>query len=212
MSTYNDIDITCEQCGEEFQGTVWTAVHAGQDPELKELLLGGELNLIMCPECSYVTYQDHFVLYQDPQAELVAYIYPLSQKEQAEELRVMMIEGFRHAQLVYAEKNRIPYDPILLFGLESLIEMMDHEEELAEQSQIAEYICKENAIPFVKLRPSQARQKDLVRVIPSGDSPASTNRESVLAGINRLLKINPALDVYGRLRERIQADPKWPIE
>src|SRR3954469_4499031 len=80
MSNFNDIDITCEQCGQEFRGTVWTAVHAGQDPELKVLLLGGELNLVMCPQCGYVAYHDRFILYQDPAAEIVAYVYPQAQE------------------------------------------------------------------------------------------------------------------------------------
>ena len=56
MSAFNDLDITCEKCGEEFRGTVWTAIHAGVDPELKELLLGGELNMVMCTKCSHVAF------------------------------------------------------------------------------------------------------------------------------------------------------------
>ena len=91
MSSFNDIDITCEQCGEEFRGTIWTAVHAKQDPELKDLLMGGELNMVMCPECSHVAYHEHFVLYQDPAAELVAYVYPDAQREEAEALKDMML-------------------------------------------------------------------------------------------------------------------------
>src|SRR5260370_34033102 len=124
MSSFNELDVTCEECGEEFKGTVWTAVHAKQDPELKEVLLGGELNLVMCPECSHVAYQDHFVLYQDPAAELVAYVYPARQQGEAETLRPMMLNGFRQAQEVYEPKKRLNYEPILLFGLESLVKMI----------------------------------------------------------------------------------------
>src|SRR5579871_5023263 len=105
MSTFNDIDITCEQCGKEFRGTIWTAIHAKQDPELKELLLGGEINLVMCPECSHVAYQDHFVLYQDPTAELIAYVYPASEHGNIETLKNMMLSGFREAQAIYETKD-----------------------------------------------------------------------------------------------------------
>src|SRR5258708_36174140 len=98
MSTFNDTDIECPQCGQEFGGTVWVAVHAGQDPELKDLLLGGELNLVSCPECSYVTYQDRFMIYQEPRAELLAYIYPESQRDQQDELQKLMQAGFKEAQ------------------------------------------------------------------------------------------------------------------
>src|SRR3954465_13715962 len=98
MSQFNDIDIECPDCGEEYRGTVWVAIHAGQDPELKDLLLGGELNLVSCPGCLHVFYQDHFLIYQEPAAELVVYVYPEGQREQEAELQKMMVAGYREAQ------------------------------------------------------------------------------------------------------------------
>ena len=87
MSTFNEIDISCPNCGHEYKGVVWTAIHSAQDPELKDLLLGGEINLLMCPDCAHVAFQDHFILYQDPAAELIAYIYPHAQQADEEFLR-----------------------------------------------------------------------------------------------------------------------------
>ncbi len=76
MSAFNEINVTCENCGEEFKGTIWTAIHAAADPELKQLLLGGELNILFCPKCSHTFFYEHFLLYQDPRIKLVAYVYP----------------------------------------------------------------------------------------------------------------------------------------
>lgn len=190
MSTFNDIDLECENCGEEFRGTVWVAVHAGQDPELKELLLGGELNLVSCPSCAHVAFQERFLIYQDPAAELVAYVYPEIQKPYEAELRKAMRQGFDEAQAMMPEKQKLDYEPLLIFGLESLIEMLHEEEELGEQSQIAQAICKENNIAFEMLRPSQARQRHSVRVIPR-----------TAEGLQQLLTINPALDRYVKLQQ-----------
>jgi hypothetical protein len=205
MSSYNDIDITCSQCGTEFRGTIWTAVNARQDPELKDLLLGGELNMVMCPECTLVAYQDHFVLYQDPAAELVAYVYPEAQKTHADTLREAMLHGFHEAQAVYEEKDRLRYEPVLLFGLESLVEMMHEEESRAEQSQIAEALCRQEQIPYTLLPPAVARRRGLPRVLP-GASSTSPNRDELLAGIERLLAINPSLTLYATLRDSLAAD------
>src|SRR6267142_1047983 len=118
MSSFNELDVTCRDCGEEFTGTVWTAIHAAEDPKLKEVLLGGELNLLTCPKCSQVTYKDLFVLYQDPAAELIAYIYPPAQEGEEEFLRKTMMINFKEAQAIYEPKDRKDYDPILVFGLE----------------------------------------------------------------------------------------------
>jgi hypothetical protein len=195
MSTFNEIDVECEECGDEFKGVIWTAVHAQQDPELKELLLGGELNILFCPKCSHTAYQDHFVLYQDPQAELIAYIYPPAQERDAEFLQKTMMANFAEAQMVYPAKDRKDYDPVLVFGLESFVEMMEREELRAEQSQIAEAVCKEKGIPYFVLRPSEARRLKMMRVIPGvrGDQAA------VIDAIQALLKINPCLDLYQEL-------------
>ena len=201
MSSSIELDITCEACGKEFTGTVWTAIHAKQDPELKEILLGGELNLLMCPTCSHVAYEDHFILYQDPAAEVVAYIYPPSQERDAEFLRRTMMTNFKEAQEVFPPKERKDYDPILIFGLETFVEMMQEESARAEQSQIAEAICKEKGIPYQKLRPSEARRLETVRVIPG----AKRENAEILKGIKDLLGVDPALDLYVKLAESVSA-------
>jgi len=124
MSAFNDIDIECTNCGETFRAGTWTAVHAGEDPELKDLLLGGELNMVMCTHCSHVTHQEGFLLYQEPELELVAYVHPLEQEEQADELKKMMLKGYHDAQATLEPSLRRPYEPVLLFGLSSLAELI----------------------------------------------------------------------------------------
>jgi hypothetical protein len=211
MSTFIDIDITCPECGDEYRGSIWTAVHAGQDPELKELLLGGELNLTRCTHCSKVIYQDHFVLYQDPAAELIAYVYPEAQRGEVTELEKMMLKGFREAQLVYSEKDRFRYGPTLMFGLGSLTEMLRQEDALAVQSQVAQQLCKQNKLGMVLLRPSQARRLGTMRVLPHTGSASKVSRSEVLKGIEQLLVLNPALGLYAELKKTIDARPEWAL-
>jgi len=211
VSTFNKIDVTCGECGKEFTGILWTAVHAGEDPVLKDILLGGELNILMCPKCSHAAYRDHFVLYQDPAAELIAYIYPPDQASDEEFLQKSMLLAFHEAQTVMEPKARKDYEPILVFGLATFVEMMRVENSRAEQSQIAEAICHEFKIPFVVLRPSKARALTSVRVLPSGTSIKTPTRADVLAGLDRLLAQNSSLDLYAGLRASIQANPQWKL-
>lgn len=212
MSTFNDIDITCESCGDEFRGTVWVAIHAGLDPKLKDLLRGGELNLIACPHCGHVSFQDRFLIYQDPAAELLAYVYPESQRGQETELRTLMLKGFHDAQAGMPEKARVSYEPLLFFGLESLIEQLQLEEALAEQSQVTQVLCKENKLDFELLKPSLARSMSTMRVLPRAGTRHPPTRSEVLEGLDRLLTLNPALDFYARLRKAIQENPGWSLE
>jgi hypothetical protein len=209
VSTFNDIDMECPDCGEEFRGTVWVAIHAGQDPQLKELLLGGELNLVSCPECAHVAFHDHFLIYQDPAIELIAYVYPEIQKREETTLRAAMLQGFKDATESAPPDQRPAYGPTLLFGLESLIELLQKEEEMAEQSDVAEAVCKAEKIPFDSLHPAKARANQAPATIPKSASQAS--RTSVLAGLDKLLALNPALTEYVKLRDRIAKDETWSI-
>ena len=71
----------------------------------------------------------------------------------------------------------------------------------AEQSQIAEAICKEKGIPYQKLRPSEARRFKSVRVIPG----SKRENSEILKGIKMLLAVDPALDLYVKLAESVSA-------
>lgn len=211
MSAYNDLDITCGQCGEEFRGTVWTAIHAGVDPELKDLLLGGELNMVMCPKCSYVEYQDHFLIYQEPDDELVAYVYPETQHEQEAELRQMMLKGFRDAQATFPEDQRLSYDPVLIFGLESLVELLQQELDWTEQSDVAEAICREKKIPFKRISPSESRRLQLPRLLPLAKAAKTPDRMTIIEGFKTLLKENPLLTLYADRLKTLEANPAWVL-
>jgi hypothetical protein len=210
MSAFNEIDMVCQKCQEEFRGTVWTAVHAGVDPELKDLLLGGELNMVMCPNCAQVFFHEHFLIYQDPAEELVAYVYPETQMDQRDMLEKMMRTGFKDAQETMEPSARLAYDPLLFFGLESLVEMLHQEQDLIDQGDVAEAVCREHAIQFKRLSPAQSRQKNLPRIIPSA-AARSFERNEVLAGLQKLIKEDPALTAYADLASAIEKKPAWSL-
>jgi len=199
MSTFNEIDVECVECAEEYKGIIWTAIHASEDPVLKDILFGGELNILVCPKCARPAYQDHSVLYQDPGIELIAYIYPPSQSAEEAFLRKTTLASFHEAQNIYDPKDRKDYEPILVFGLATFVEMMEAEELREEQSQVAEAICKANHIPYFVLRPSEARRLTTARVCPG----IKGDETSIVKGIRDLLAINPALNFYSKLAESL---------
>jgi hypothetical protein len=139
VSAFNDIDVECPNCGDKFKGTVWTAIHAVSDPELKEMLVGGELNILFCPHCSNTFFYEHFLIYQDPRLKLVAYVYPPEEETRQEELEILMKRSFDEAQETFELKDRLPYGPTLFFGLDQLKDYIIKEEErlLAEEVEKA---------------------------------------------------------------------------
>lgn len=212
MSVFNDIDITCEKCSHKFRGAVWTAIHAGEDPELKELLLGGELNMVMCPSCSHTAYQSGFLLYQEPSLELAAYVYPHEQESEADALRTMMMRGFREAQAAMEEPVRRTYDPELLFGLDSLVDLLHAETDKEEQGEVAATVCRQAGIKTVGLRPWKARQEQMPSLLPLADPAVGVNRDNVIGGLRKLIAINPALTLYSQSLERLESNPDWTFD
>lgn len=211
MSAFNDLDIVCTQCEEEFRGTVWTAIHAGVDPELKDLLMGGELNMVACPKCGFVSFQDNFLIFQEPEDELVAYVYPENQEELRAEMHGLMMAGFKEAQLGFPEKERLAYDPVLFFGLESLVEMIQEELDWTEQSDVAEAICREKKLGYIRIRPSESRRLKLPRVLPRAGTAALPDRTAVIQGFKALLAENGLLTLYTQRLQDIEKDPAWTL-
>lgn len=211
MSAINDIDVTCDNCGEIFPGTIYTAIHAKLDPELKDLMLGGELNILMCTFCAHLFFYDHFLLYQDPASEVIAYIYPEKEREHLADLHKSMLLSYKEAQSALEPKDRNAYEPILIFGLENAIEFLKQEELDVEEMEVAEAICQKNGIPVVKIPPAEARIRKIPRVLPTTGSVSSADRISILSGIKHLLEINPTLTQYSQFAKVLEATPHWKI-
>jgi hypothetical protein len=138
VSAFNEIDVTCKNCGHEFKGVVWTAVHAAQDPQLKDMLLGGELNILFCPQCGHTFFYEHFLLYQDPRLKLVAYVHPVAEENRREELEMSMDRGFDEAQAAFELKDRLSYRPVLVFGLDQLKERIRNDEKKLLEAEVDE--------------------------------------------------------------------------
>ncbi|MFN8471293.1 MAG: CpXC domain-containing protein [Anaerolineae bacterium] len=69
------INIRCPQCSQSFTADVQSIVDVGEDPGLKDALLGGTLNMFVCPNCGARGRLGTPLLYHDPSKELaIAYI------------------------------------------------------------------------------------------------------------------------------------------
>ncbi|MCA6072829.1 MAG: CpXC domain-containing protein [Endomicrobium sp.] len=98
------------------------------NPELKEALIAGEINLVSCPECGEMFYAERFILYHDGDNELIAFVYPLSFQKQATQCKAKMKKEFELALERFEEKQKISYEPLLLFGIEDLVLLLRREQ------------------------------------------------------------------------------------
>lgn len=70
------IQVTCPQCNQPFTAQVQSIVDVGAEPELKEQLLRGRLNVARCPRCGSAGAIGTPLLYHDPDKELAFVLMP----------------------------------------------------------------------------------------------------------------------------------------
>ena len=75
-AAYHTVPVTCPNCNNHFVSPVLTIVDAGEDPEAKTLLLSGQLNVGVCPQCGRAGRLSTPLVYHDPEKELLLTFVP----------------------------------------------------------------------------------------------------------------------------------------
>lgn len=207
MSHLTVFDAPCMYCQHPNEVEVWSAINVKEDPELKNILLGGELNMIECVSCKEVFYAEHFLLYHDPIYELMAFVYPHSYGSEKEKWELKTLADFAQIQVDATPEQKINYDPISLFGFDQLVFLVEDEEEMAIQGEIAAWLSNGSDFRVRKFRPSEARERKLPFVLPYIENPGASPREKVLAGLAKLKVLNDRLTVYAQFESQLRDNP-----
>lgn len=210
MSSRKLEQITCA-CGHCFEAELWTSLSIADDPELKEALEAGEINVVCCPSCSEVFHVDHFLLYHDSKSELLVFVYPFSFSGQEQRLARKMNEDTDNALASLPEDQRFTYRPVLAFGLDELLHIIRREDEWEDELAIAEYLAEEFRFELVRLHPALARRHGLPRLLPRLPLPGKDTRSCILAGLRLLLQHNEHLAHFRGICERIEQEPGWDL-
>ncbi|MEA3346451.1 MAG: CpXC domain-containing protein [Chloroflexota bacterium] len=70
------VTVTCPACGTQFTAEVHRVIDVGQNPDLKQQFLSGQLNQATCPNCGNGGILALPFLYHDPQKELALVFLP----------------------------------------------------------------------------------------------------------------------------------------
>jgi hypothetical protein len=116
--------ITCPSCNNMFAGEVHQIVDVGLQPELKEMLLNGYLNVVHCPSCTAVSRVEMPMLYHDPANELFMIYMPmemnLSHNEREEEIGKLVKEAMD--RLPTEQRRGYMFQPETLINRQTFVE------------------------------------------------------------------------------------------
>jgi hypothetical protein len=202
MSFSSEEEVDCP-CGETFSARLWNSVNLKEDPDLRSILLGGSLNVVTCPACSGLVYDERFVLVHDPLNELLMFVHPKARSEERGFLRTSMIKDAAEAQSVEGGL-KIPYPPVLVFGLDDAVEMIRAEEESTVQAAVLSSLARGLPVNVVRLSPSQARAAGLPRSVPLAGG--GTAEERLTAGLKTVQAANDRLTVFADLLKKVETE------
>ena len=120
------ITISCPHCGAQYNAPVFNIVDVGQTPELKQVVLTGQLNASQCPRCGQINYLATPLLYHDPEHEFLGVFIP-PQLNLSESQRQKLIGDLTKALMdaLPAEQRRgYMLTPQQFLSMESLIEKL----------------------------------------------------------------------------------------
>jgi hypothetical protein len=137
MSSYG---LECS-CGVKFQADLYDSVNVTFDPELKNLILDGKINVITCSSCGKESYIDKSLLYHDMDANVMIYVHP-----KPEEINRDEIEQDLHKVIKPIPNVRF----LLMFGMETLNLFLSFEKNGVPTSQIIQLL--QNTYPILKNR------------------------------------------------------------
>ena len=204
MSILSTCEVKCS-CDEVFESELWKAVSISDDPDLKNLVLSGQFNVVECPKCHKMFYWEHFFVYQDIANEFIAYVYPKSFEKDASFYRQKMLNEFKEVASTMKQEMEIDFEPVLFFGIEDLIAAINSEDYLRDEIDVLKFIAKEIDLDLVTIKPSIARNMCIPHVLPK-HKKADTVKQNVVGGLEKLVSYNPHLTENKKLFERISAD------
>lgn len=118
--------ITCPACQTPYAAEVHQIVDVGQNPELKEALIAGYLNVAQCPACGAVTQISGPLLYHDPDHELFMVHVPVEMGLPLQEQEQLIGQMVQRAMdnLPPAERRGYMFQPETILSMQTFMEMV----------------------------------------------------------------------------------------
>jgi hypothetical protein len=116
--------IRCPNCGTPYTAEIHQLVDAGRNPELKSLLLTGQLNVAVCPSCGAATQLATPLAYHDPEHEMFLVYVP--QEIQLDHVKREQLIGQMQRQVVDSlpgeQRRAYLFQPTTVLSMQGFLE------------------------------------------------------------------------------------------
>lgn len=203
-SIKNEGAACCPNHCESFDAEYWSLVSADQDPDLKTAILGGELNLVRCPECGTFFHHDGDLIYFDAPAELLVFVFSEKDREKEPELLARMQKDYGIIKNTLLKQLHMDYPPVSVFGLEALKNILQEEEKNMFESEAVAASAAALGYSVARLKPSYARQHHFPFYVPAPAQDQTARGYAVAAA--KVLKSGLASTLLRHFEDKMSED------
>jgi len=134
------VAITCPNCRTNFQTPVFQLVDVGQQPELKQALLSGRLNVAVCPKCGAGGLLATPLIYHDPDKQLFLSLFPqeIAAKPEEQERFIGSLQQFVLQQLPADKPKGYLLSPKRFITLTSMLDTILEAEGISKEALTAQ--------------------------------------------------------------------------
>jgi hypothetical protein len=205
MATKGVFRVECPHCGEGFDADFWTVVRGDRDQDVKELILSGEFDILMCPKCETMFQHEEPFLYIDPTRDLLAFVMPESYQEKKDEWIARMEKDYEPMRATLASHQGVSGEPLYLFGLAPLTSLLEQDRDREEETEVMEFMAREDGLHLLPVKPASARQLDIPFTIPmpaglGGRAAALKAAEALRARNDALPRLKNLVDALSALK------------
>jgi hypothetical protein len=205
MSFQGTVDINCPSCTDGFDAPVWSFVHGGTDAALRDLIKARECNLLLCPSCGAAFMPEVSWIYYEPDAELMAFVFPEKWKGEEATWREKMKTDFAQMKTVLGARLPVDMEPLVFFGQDELGELLDKEDWRIDERDVMLAYAKELGLSVYRAQLGRARANGAPAEFPYKGKGAPT-RQSLIAGMKALITANDALKGWSDFLQRFERD------
>jgi hypothetical protein len=193
MSFQGDVEARCSACSEVFEAPVWSFVHGGTDAALRDQIKARELNLLLCAHCNEAFMPEVSWIYYEPDAELLAFVFPESWSAENAKWREKMKADFEQMKSTLGDKLPVDYEPEVFFGQDGLGALLEREDWRIDERDVMTEYAKELGLSVYRASPRWARETGAPSDFPH---KGKASREALIAGMKEMIKANDRLTAW----------------
>lgn len=173
MSQSQEVKYTCPYCGKEFDTTIYTAINADTDVDLKDRCVSGDIFHHVCPHCHHEFMIQPPLVYSDPSRKFLLWVSEHDSASAIKQLAAPLAkQGYRLRRCgtiqEFIEKLQIFEDGVddimvELAKYDSFIEYIDNKKGKPEEVTSVEYQHTDNDVMKINVR---ADDKGMSFLIP----------------------------------------------